>query len=115
MQTVLPCLLFGNRGGAATSSVRLEGGTDVPMAPPIAYMQHILLPMLRKLLGVKAELTVRMHAAPYQRLPCVSACAPSARAACTPAAGASRVLPQRRRQDGPAGSQPASRRHPAGV
>ena len=62
MQTALPCLLFSNRGGDGTSSVQLEGGTDVPMAPPIAYMQHVLLPTLQKLFGVDAQLTVWMHA-----------------------------------------------------
>ncbi|RLG46242.1 MAG: RNA 3'-phosphate cyclase, partial [Thermoproteota archaeon] len=51
VQAVLPA--------AATSDgaveVRLTGGTDVPMAPPIDYMRHVLLPNLAEL-GVRAEL-----------------------------------------------------------
>ena len=34
------------------SVVGLRGGTDASMAPPVGYMQHILLPTLRRLFDV---------------------------------------------------------------
>lgn len=84
-QSALPCLLYAGDGepaaapeaaqGAAaaaaaegapwlqaacargTASVLdLRGGTDAAMAPPVGYMQHVLLPTLRSRLGVRAAL-----------------------------------------------------------
>lgn len=51
LQATLPVL------AAASSEVRMtvKGGTDVKWAPPIAYFQHVLLPLLREF-GLKAEL-----------------------------------------------------------
>lgn len=39
-----------------TSVLDLRGGTDASMAPPAAYAQHVLLPMLHRLQGVQATL-----------------------------------------------------------
>lgn len=37
------------------SELDLRGGTDAAMAPPVGYMQHVLLPTLRRRLGVRAS------------------------------------------------------------
>lgn len=83
-QSALPCLLFsadGATGGPAaagedrnvssgstspelqaavqagtSSELDLRGGTDAAMAPPASYLQHVLLPVLRARLGVRAEM-----------------------------------------------------------
>ena len=39
-----------------TSVLDLRGGTDASMAPPAAYAQDVLLPMLHRLQGVQASL-----------------------------------------------------------
>ena len=39
-----------------TSDLDLRGGTDAAMAPPAGYMQHVLLPVLRRRLGVRAAM-----------------------------------------------------------
>ena len=36
----------------------LRGGTDAAMAPPVGYAQHVLLPLLRRKLGVEVSLDV---------------------------------------------------------
>ncbi|CAL8469495.1 g9036 [Coccomyxa elongata] len=52
-QAALPCLLFFSpNGGRDTTTLDLRGGTDAAFAPPVGYMQHILLPMLRRLLDI---------------------------------------------------------------
>ncbi|KAI3436287.1 hypothetical protein D9Q98_002340 [Chlorella vulgaris] len=38
------------------SQLDLRGGTDAAMAPPAGYVLHVLLPLLRRLLGIYAEL-----------------------------------------------------------
>ncbi len=43
------------RGGTA-SELDLRGGTDAAMAPPAGYMQHVLLPTLRRRLAVRASM-----------------------------------------------------------
>lgn len=43
----------------ALSTVSLGGGTDVPFAPPAAYLQHVLQPTLKRLLGSDVSVTVR--------------------------------------------------------
>ena len=53
-QVALPCLLFAPPGH--TSVVHLKGGTDAAMAPPVGYSQAVLLPTLRRLLHVTADL-----------------------------------------------------------
>lgn len=39
----------------------LRGGTDASSAPPIGYVQAVLLPMLRQLLGVDVDVAVLRH------------------------------------------------------
>ncbi|KAK9804948.1 hypothetical protein WJX73_002284 [Symbiochloris irregularis] len=60
-QAALPCLLMckpaaGSSLQEAQSTATLRGGTDATMAPPVGYMQHVLLPMLHSLFGIQAEL-----------------------------------------------------------
>ena len=38
--------------------LELRGGTDAPMAPSIGYLQHVLLPVLRRLFGLTLDLQV---------------------------------------------------------
>ena len=73
-QAALPCLLLaGQSGGFASSDagdgsqsliegvssvLRLRGGTDAAMAPPVGYAQHVLLPLLRRQLGIDVSLQV---------------------------------------------------------
>ena len=55
-QAALPCLLFaapGPAGGGRESVLELRGGTDATLAPPLGYLQHVLLPVLGAL-GVDA-------------------------------------------------------------
>ena len=40
------------------SVLELRGGTDAPMAPSIGYLQHVLLPVLRRLFGLTLDLQV---------------------------------------------------------
>ncbi|KAK9811681.1 hypothetical protein WJX72_008299 [[Myrmecia] bisecta] len=77
-QASLPCLLMAGPTGSAPadeegardgstasgsgshlSRLELRGGTDASMAPPVGYLQHVLLPVLRSHLGVDAELDLR--------------------------------------------------------
>ncbi|KAL3157661.1 hypothetical protein ABBQ32_012103 [Trebouxia sp. C0010 RCD-2024] len=63
-QAALPCLFMahqvsspvGTMPDGRTSVLDLRGGTDACMAPPAAYAQHVLLPMLQRLQGVQASL-----------------------------------------------------------
>ena len=43
-QAALPPLLYALR----PTELRLTGGTDVPMAPPLGYLLHVLAPLLRR-------------------------------------------------------------------
>jgi RNA 3'-terminal phosphate cyclase (ATP) len=52
LQSLLPCLALGTR---QPSHVLLRGGTNNPWAPPVEYMQRVLLPALAPL-GVQAEM-----------------------------------------------------------
>ena len=57
MQSALPCLLMSAPrndadGEAGQSVLSLQGGTDAAMAPPVSYTQQVLVPMLKRLLGV---------------------------------------------------------------
>lgn len=87
-QVALPCLLFatagtiGGGGGeefqdskgeiqnqsskgeappaaGGVCQLRLGGGTDAAMAPPVGYAQHVLLPLLRRHLRASITLDVR--------------------------------------------------------
>lgn len=51
VQSALPALLFAQ----SPSRLRLRGGTDAAMAPPVDYLRLVLLPLLRSALGVRAE------------------------------------------------------------
>ena len=56
LQAALPALLFtgGTEADSASlpSTLQLYGGTDAEFAPPVGYMQKILLPTLRRLWGL---------------------------------------------------------------
>ncbi|KAF6251744.1 RNA 3'-terminal phosphate cyclase [Scenedesmus sp. NREL 46B-D3] len=57
VQQALPCLLLARQQAASRSTVStltLRGGTDASFAPPIGYLQHVLLPTLQRLLGPAA-------------------------------------------------------------
>lgn len=61
-QAALPCLLFASpTGGRDISTLDLRGGTDAAFAPPVGYMQHILLPTLRRLLDIDVTDKVSRH------------------------------------------------------
>lgn len=51
-QAALPCLLLASPASEEdVSTLDLRGGTDAAMAPPVGYLQYILLPTLRRLFG----------------------------------------------------------------
>lgn len=54
-QAALPCLLF-TQPPSTQHTLRLKGGTDAPMAPPVGYMQHVLRPLLVRKLGLEITL-----------------------------------------------------------
>ncbi|MEO8877721.1 MAG: RNA 3'-terminal phosphate cyclase, partial [Polyangiaceae bacterium] len=56
-QTVLYPLLLGT---SASSTVRFEGGTHNPMAPPFDFLNDAFLPQLRKM-GANVELALISH------------------------------------------------------
>ena len=59
LQAALPCLLLAaQRGQPGQAELDLRGGTDAAMAPPAAYLAEVLLPTLRRRLGVEASLQV---------------------------------------------------------
>ena len=53
LQTLLPALLFANK----ESTLRLEGGTHNPMAPPFEFIDLVYLPALRRM-GVEADVSL---------------------------------------------------------
>ncbi len=53
LQTLLPALLFAD----GPSTLRLEGGTHNPMAPPFDFIERVYLPALRRM-GVEAEVSL---------------------------------------------------------
>ncbi|OYW18400.1 MAG: RNA 3'-phosphate cyclase [Planctomycetales bacterium 12-60-4] len=56
LQTLLPALLHAE----ASSTLRIEGGTHNPMAPPCDFIEHCYLPVLQSM-GVKATTTLERH------------------------------------------------------
>jgi RNA 3'-terminal phosphate cyclase (ATP) len=63
IQIALPCLLFTDQQylqnqekTAENNEIRLKGGTDAAMAPPIEYLQRVLLPTLRQHLHIDVSL-----------------------------------------------------------
>lgn len=61
-QTAIPCLLFAKSTERSDlkgySTLSLRGGTDATLAPPVGYMQHVLLPLLEQCAGISVELTL---------------------------------------------------------
>jgi RNA 3'-terminal phosphate cyclase (ATP) len=53
LQTLLPALLFAD----TPSTLRLEGGTHNPMAPPFEFINRVYLPALRRM-GVVADVAL---------------------------------------------------------
>ena len=51
-QALLPCALFAHGGPSAHVTLDLRGGTDAAKAPPVAYLESVLLPTLRRALGI---------------------------------------------------------------
>ncbi len=56
LQTLLPALLHAEN----CSTLRIEGGTHNPMAPPFDFIEHCYLPVIRGM-GVKATITLERH------------------------------------------------------
>jgi len=56
LQCVLPPLLFTSN----PSSIRIIGGTDVPFAPPAAFLEHVFVPALARM-GAAISITVKRH------------------------------------------------------
>lgn len=56
LQTLLPALLHAN----ATSTLRIEGGTHNPMAPPFEFIELCFLPALRAM-GAKVSVALERH------------------------------------------------------
>lgn len=52
--------LAAARGGFATG-IELRGGTDAAMAPPYGYSEHVLLPTLRRHLGLRLDMQCAKH------------------------------------------------------
>jgi len=57
-QVAIPCALYSQPGptGGAALHLHLRGGTDAAFAPPVGYLQHVLLPLLRHLQGDRISL-----------------------------------------------------------
>lgn len=56
LQTLLPALLHAEK----SSTVRIEGATHNPMAPPFDFIEHCYLPVIQNM-GVKASTTLERH------------------------------------------------------
>lgn len=56
LQTLLPALLHADAG----STLRIEGGTHNPMAPPFEFVAQCYLPVIQSM-GVKATTTLERH------------------------------------------------------
>lgn len=53
LQTVLPALLYAD----AASTLRIEGGTHNPLAPPFEFIEQCFLPVLRRM-GAEVEVSL---------------------------------------------------------
>ena len=58
LQSALPCCCVTGAGGGLTQ-LSLRGGTNVPFSPQLEYMQHITLPAIHRLLGVRATMNLQ--------------------------------------------------------
>ena len=56
LQTLLPALLHAE----ASSTLRIEGGTHNPMAPPFEFIEQCFLPVIQSM-GVKASISLERH------------------------------------------------------
>ncbi|WP_397382103.1 RNA 3'-terminal phosphate cyclase [Prosthecobacter sp.] len=56
LQTLLPALLHAE----ASSTLRIEGGTHNPMAPPFEFIEQCYLPVVQRM-GVKATASLERH------------------------------------------------------
>lgn len=56
LQTLLPALLMAD----GKSTLRVEGGTHNPMAPPFEFIEQCFLPILQRM-GVKASVNLERH------------------------------------------------------
>lgn len=56
LQTLLPALLHAE----ASSTLRIEGGTHNPMAPPFEFIEQCYLPVVQRM-GVKATIALERH------------------------------------------------------
>jgi RNA 3'-terminal phosphate cyclase (ATP) len=56
LQTLLPALLHAE----AASTLRIEGGTHNPMAPPFDFIEQCFLPVIQSM-GVKTSITLERH------------------------------------------------------
>lgn len=56
LQTLLPALLYAQ----AESTLRIEGGTHNPQAPPFDFIERCFMPQLQRL-GVKAQVQLERH------------------------------------------------------
>ncbi len=56
LQTLLPALLHAD----TASTLRIEGGTHNPMAPPFEFIEQCYLPVMKSM-GVKAAVTLERH------------------------------------------------------
>ncbi|MFA5381627.1 MAG: RNA 3'-terminal phosphate cyclase [Candidatus Micrarchaeia archaeon] len=56
IQTILPILIFAKE----KSTIHLTGGTHVPFAPSVSYLNNVFLPAIRKM-GVKAEIDLKKY------------------------------------------------------
>ena len=56
LQTILPALVAAN----VEARLQLSGGTHNPMAPPVDFLQHAYLPLLRKM-GADVEMTLNRY------------------------------------------------------
>ncbi|CAD7703649.1 unnamed protein product, partial [Ostreobium quekettii] len=55
-QATLPVLLYAQpTDSTPISKLEFRGGTDAALAPPVGYLQHVLVPLLRARLGLEVE------------------------------------------------------------
>ena len=60
LQSALPCCCFAAPGGApARTQLVLKGGTNVPFAPQLEYMEHVTLATMRRVLGIKVGFSLK--------------------------------------------------------
>ena len=60
LQSALPCCCFGEPGaeGGASTQLVLKGGTNVPFAPQLEYMQEVTLAALRRIFRLDVSMSL---------------------------------------------------------